>query len=323
MWPATGSIGSTSPRKRSAARASSTVAWPRRPRRASSASTLRRERRPIGVGRRAGDAARPARSSGRRRRAARPCRPPSSTATSAWPSQRSIHHSARRVDAAVAVERDHLRSPASMPSAPAVRAKTRAVGQRMAAVAAGLRARTGRGRGGRSARRAGGRRRRPRRRRAASARSKLVSSDDRRLGARLQRAQRVGGDQGGVGSRSLIRFGRVRRSRRRARRCGCAAGSRTGRRRRSAACPRSRAPSPCRRTAARRRRTTNAMPRYCRLALTSVRPVRVGARHHQLRHRREHADRRAAAATPRQRVRVSRRSRAGCSAPAATPPSEK
>ena len=56
MWPATGSIGSFSPRKRSAERASSTISL------AEAAAELGGvdagdERRPIGVGRRVGDAA--------------------------------------------------------------------------------------------------------------------------------------------------------------------------------------------------------------------------------------------------------------------------
>ena len=79
-------------------------------------------------------------------------RPPSSTATCSWPTQRSIHHRRDGHRAGAAVVADHrvgrLQALPAEPGDEGFRLR-----QRVAAVAAGLRRRRGRGRGARTARR--------------------------------------------------------------------------------------------------------------------------------------------------------------------------
>ncbi len=155
------------------------------------------ERRPVGVGRSVRARAPPARSRARRRPRPRPCsrrrapRPRHGRASAA--STRGARRTCRRCGRAPPPG-----SPGVTPSAPAVRAKAARVGQRMAAVAAGLlgaqvavevdvaRARHVAGGVGRFA---GG----------DVAELEAGVEDERRVRAGLQGAQRVDADQGGEG----------------------------------------------------------------------------------------------------------------------------
>ena len=91
MWPATGSSGSVSPRKRSGPRASiSSSERDGRLATTASTSTVRQaDARGVNVAAPAGGAS----VATGRPSAVHFAQPPSSTATASWPSQRSVHHS--------------------------------------------------------------------------------------------------------------------------------------------------------------------------------------------------------------------------------------